>query len=148
MFNQLFVCPKIAVEVKHTLDFGKELLSHLRNKRKRYRGTTDGERRSHYADPNVDDDTSRKYPTDIMARLRRLAVSNDIVEEMHDATDGYNKLPSRRSWTAPGVVSNFVRKLVAVRDAKKKRELVDVKHQELATYLRKGLAAGTMRNFV
>ena len=47
-----------------------------------------------------------------------------------------------------GVVSNFIRKLKRKQLQKKKRETADKMYREHAQYLRQGLAAGTVNNFV
>ena len=141
-FKQYYDDKNSASRLEHRIKFGTALRADLTISRKRYRGTTDC---------NVDHNfapTPSRSKKQLLTRLRNLAETNQVETEMEDVTKGYTSVDCIRNVKKPGVISNFVRSLVAVRDRKQKRKMDDSKHRELANHLRSGLQAGTFRNFV
>ena len=117
------------------------------NKRKRYRATSESDINCKFAKTRAEGKrlVSEKEK---LTRLRDLAETHSVEEEMKCATENYTNAKCIHDWKKKNAVGNFVRSLVAKRDRNTKRQERDKKHTDLANRLRRGLESDTYSNFV
>ena len=146
----VFKTKKEARSIESAIKFGDSLLSTLQVKRKRFRGTVECEHRSHSWDSSTVRKKSQKQMNQesFAKRLCKRAASNGIEDEVFAATKGYTDFRCIGNLQKKGAVSNFLRRLKNEQVKEKKRSAVSQLYKEHAQYLRRGLAAGTVRNFV
>ena len=138
-----------AIKTENILEFGEALLTKLQLSRKRHRGTVDCGP-STRCDAGATGKRKRKKGkhADLGKRLCARAASNGVEKQMFVATHGYTDFRCVGDLTKPGAISNFITTLKRKKTQDEKRETADKMYREYAEHLRRGLQAGTVRNFV
>ena len=150
-FNLQFKSKEEAIKTENILEFGDALLTHLEHARKRHRGTVDCGPSTRCHNDLINGSTRKKKKgkhADLGKYLCARAASNGVEQEMFLTTKGYTDFRCVGDLTKKGTISNFIRSLKSKKLRSQKREIADKMYREYAKYLRLGLQAGTVRNFV
>ena len=145
-FKQKFASKAEAKKIENTMLFGDTLLTQLLTSRKRHRGNLEGEVSHRWSDSPVAQKKSRHEH--LAQRLQIRASRNGVESQMYAATKGYTCFKCIGDMRNKSAISNFIAKLKRRKKAEQHREIADKSYRELAQHLRRGLEAGTIKNFV
>lgn len=118
------------------MKFGDTLLTDLLMNRKRHRGTFQADRGHDWdaASPQVQKKKKHEHEN-LGERLAIRASRKGVEREMFAATKGHTCFKFIGDMRKRGAISNFIRKLMRLKNAKQNREIADKRHKEMAQHL-------------